>query len=256
VVALIVGFALSRTRFAWLAIGVGYATMIALSSGFSFSPLTVARKTMLLGLLAPLVGIAADQVPRRSREIALALAVAAGAVSVWVFLAILQQRDAMHAFGVGGGIAVFVAALVSTVLALRNDGLRCGAAGIGLGLATGIAGLLSASIGYLVAGVAIAATAGALLLVQVVLSRGLAAGMTGALSLGLLPALFAAGALLLAQLPWYALPLLLLVPVAVMLPVPDRAPVIVRAAVLAGYALAAAAIPILAAWYAARGSLS
>ena len=155
-----------------------------------------------------------------------------------------------------GGIALFVAALVATMLHLRNDGLRCGAAGIGLGLATGIAGVLSASIGYLVAGVAIAAAAGALLLVQVVLSRGLAPGMTGALPLGFLPALFAAGALLLAQLPWYALPLLLLVPAVVMLPVPERAPMIVRAAVLAGYALVAAAIPILAAWYAARGSLS
>ena len=252
-VALIVAFALARTRFAWLAIGVGYATMIALSTGFSFSPLTVARKTTLLGLLGPLVGIAADLVPRRSREIALTLAVAAAALSVWVFLAILQQRDAMNAVGVGGGIALFVAALVATMLHLRNDGLRCGAAGIGLGLATGIAGVLSASIGYLVAGVAIAAGAGALLLVQVVLSRGLAPGMTGALPLGFLPALFAAGALLLAQLPWYALPLLLLVPAVVMLPVPDRAPMIVRAAILAGYALVAATIPILAAWYAARG---
>jgi hypothetical protein len=256
VVALIVAFALARTRFAWLAIGAGYATMIALSTGFSFSPLTVARKTMLLGLLSPLVGVAADLVPRRSRETALALAVAAGALSIWVFLAILQQQDAMNAIGVGGGIALFVAALAAATLRLRDDGPRAATAGLGLGVATGIAGVLSASIGYLVAGAAIAAAAGALLLVQVVLSRGLAPGMTGALPLGFLPALFAAGTLLLAQLPWYALPLLLLVPAAVTLPVPDRAPMIVRAAVLAGYALVAAAIPILAAWYAARGSLS
>ena len=60
---------------------------------------------------------------------------------------------------------------------------------------------------------------------------------------------------MLAELPWYALPLLLLVPLAVALPAPERAPLIARAAVLSVYALAAAALPILAAWYAARGSL-
>ena len=49
--------------------------------------------------------------------------------------------------------------------------------------------------------------------------------------------------MLLAELPWYALPLLLLVPLAVALPAPERAPLIVRAAVFAVYALAAAASP-------------
>lgn len=256
VVALIVAFSLARTRFAWLAIVAGYVTMIALSTGFSFFPLTVARKTLLLGLLAPLVGIAADLVPRPSRAIAPALTIVAGALSVWVFLSILQQRETMNAFAMGGGIALFVATLAAATLRLRDDGLRGGAVGLGLGLATGIAGVLSASIGYLVAGVAIAAAAGALLLVQVVLSRKLAPGFTGALPIGLLVALLAAGTLLLAELPWYALPLLLLIPAAVMLPVPERSPMIVRAAALAGYALVAATLPILAAWYAARGSFT
>ena len=256
VVAFIVGIALARTRFAWLAITAAYATALALTVGFAVSPLTVARKTMLVGLLAPLVGIAFDLTPRASRAIAPALAIVAGALSVWVFLAILQQRDAMPAFGTGLGIAAFVATLVGATLALRDDGLRIGAAGLGLGLATGICGVLSASIGYLIAGVTVAAAAGALLLVQVVLSRNLVAGFIGGLSIGALTALFAAGSLLLAELPWYALPLMLLVPAAVALPAPGRAPRIVRAAVLAAYALVAAAFPILAAWYAARGSLT
>jgi hypothetical protein len=256
VVALIVAFALARTRFAWLAIVAGYVTVMALSTGLSFSPLTVARKTLLLGLLAPLVGIAADLVPRPSRAIAPALTIAAGALSVWVFLSILEQRETMNAFAVGGGVALFVATLAAATLRLRNDGLRAGAVGLGLGLASGIAGVLSASIGYFVAGVAVATAAGALLLVQVVLSRKLAPGFTGALSMGLLVALFAAGTLLLAELPWYALPLLLLIPAAGTLPAPERAPMIVRAAALTGYALIAAAFPVLAAWYAARGSLT
>jgi hypothetical protein len=138
----------------------------------------------------------------------------------------------------------------------RDDGLRAGAAGVGLGLATGIAGVLSASIGFLLSGVAMAAAAGALLLVQILFSRSLAPGFTGTLPIGIATALFAVGTLLLAELRWYVLPLLLLVPVAVALPAAERAPRIVRAALLVGYALVAAAVPILGAWYAARGSLS
>jgi hypothetical protein len=255
-VALVVALALARTRFAWLAIFAGYATMVGLSTGFAFSPLTVARKTILLGLLAPLVGIAIDLGPRASRVSVAALALVAGAASVWVFLSILEQREAMNALAAGGGIALFVAALVAMTLRLHDEGLRGGAAGLGLGLATGIAGVLSASVGYLIAGIAIAAGSGALLLVQVALSRRIAPGITGMLSIGLLAALFAAGTLMLAQLPWYALPLLLLVPLAVTLPIPGRSPLIVRTSVLAAYALVAAAFPILAAWYAARGSLT
>ena len=146
--------------------------------------------------------------------------------------------------------------LTGLVLALRDDGLRTGAAGLGLGLATGVAAVLSASIGFLLAGIAVAAGAGALLLVQVIFSRNIAARFTGALSIAILTSLFAAGSLMLAQLPWYALPLLLLVPLAAMLPASERLPSIVRAALLAFYALVAAVFPIAAAWYAARGSFS
>ncbi len=251
-VAFVLAIALARTRFAWLAIAAGYAMAIAFTSGFTFLPLTVARKTLLVGILVPLAGIALDMLPRPSRGIAPALAIGAGATSVWVFLTILEQRDVVNLVAVGAGIALFVAALVGATLSLRDDGVRVGAAGLGLGLATGICGVLSASIGYLIAGVAVASAAGAMLLVQVLLSRNIVPGYIGGLSIAMLTALFAAGSLLLAKLPWYAMPLLLLVPASVTLPVPERAPRIARAAILAAYALVAAAFPILAAWYAAH----
>jgi hypothetical protein len=256
VAALVVAAIFARTRFAWLAILAAYVAMVALTTGFSFSPLTVARKTILVGIATPVVGLVLDTLPRASKALAAAIAIGAGAVSIWVFLSILQQRDAIGAIAIGGGIALFVAILVAMMLRLRGDGLRGGAAGLGLGIATSIAGVLSASIGFLIAGASIAAGAGALLLIQVLLGRKLAPGFLGALSVALLVALFAAGTLLLASLPWYALPLLLLVPTAVLLPAPERGPVILPAAVLSAYALVAAAFPILAAWYAARGSLT
>jgi len=69
VVALVIATLLARTRFAWLAIVGGYATMIALTTGFQFSPLTASRKILLLGLTVPVIGIAADLIPRPSRGI-------------------------------------------------------------------------------------------------------------------------------------------------------------------------------------------
>jgi hypothetical protein len=254
VVALVVAAIFARTRFAWIAMLAAYATMVALTTGFALSPLTAARKTILVGLAAPVVGLVLDMLPRATKTVVTATSVAAGAVSIWIFMSILHQREGATAIAMGGGIALFVAILVGLTLRLRSDGLRAGAAGLGLGLATGIAGFLSASIGYLLAGVSIAAGAGALLLTQVLLSRKLAAGFLGTLTIGLLTALFAVGSVLLAELHWYALPLLLLVPLAVTLRAPERLPLIVRAAVLAAYALIAAALPILVAWFAPRGS--
>ena len=253
-VALLVALALARTRFAWLAVIAGYLTALGLIGDFAFSPLTAARKVILCGIIAAGVGVALDLLPQRRSVLAAVVAVVAGLVSIWVFETVLSQRDPGAALLMGGGIAVFAAALVYLVLRLREDGIRCGAAGLGLGLATGIAGIVSASIGYLLGGVAVAASCGALLLVQVAFRRDIAAGFTGALTVGVLTALFASATFMLAKLPWYALPLLLVVPMASAVPAPREALRIVRAAVVSFYAFAAASLPVLAAWYHARGS--
>src|SRR5262249_1382170 len=131
-------------------------------------------------------------------------------------------------------------------------GLRVGGVGVGPCVGGGIGGVFSGSIGYLYAGAALAAASGALLLVQVMTGRMLVPGFTGALTIGVLAALFAGATLLLAQLPWYALPLLLLVPIAATLPTVETKPLITRAALLGGYTIPPASLPILAAWYAAR----
>lgn len=255
-VALVVGAALARSRYAWLAIVAGYATAIALGTGIGFSPLTAGRKVTLVVLLSALVGLIADRWPPTARGFATTLAVASGLVAPWVFLSVLSQREGAAGYLAAVAIAFFAGTLVYGVARTRNDGLRVGAAGLGLGLASGILGVMSASIGYLLAGVAVAAASGAMLLVQVVFSRSIAAGFTGALPIGLGAALFAVGTVLLAELRWYIVPLLLLVPAAVALPAPENAPRIARAALLAFYAVVAAAVPVLAAWFAARGAPS
>ena len=255
VVALVVGFALSGTRYAWLAIVAGYATLVAQTSGFAFDPLTAGRKILLLSLVAPLVGLALDAAGAGRAALAV-VSVALGAASLWVFQSVLAQRSGQEAMMLGGGVALFVAILLVLTLRLRRDGLRTGAAGVGLGLGAGIAALLSASIGFFMAGIAIAAASGAMLLVQLARRRDMPAGALGALSIGVPVALATSGTFVLAQLPWYALPALLLVPAAVLAPtVADGGPW--RRAFTFGFtALAAGAVPVLAAWIAARGGVS
>jgi hypothetical protein len=132
VVALVVAAALSRTRFAWLAIVAGYLAMVALSTGFNFSPLTASRKTIVLVLAAPLVGIIADRMTASSRGFAprlvAGLAAAVGILAIWVFASVLEQREGLARYGEALGVAVFVAALCWLTLRLRDDGLRAGAA--------------------------------------------------------------------------------------------------------------------------------
>jgi hypothetical protein len=253
-VALAVAALLSRTRFPWLALVAAYVTMVMLGPGFSFTPLSAGRKLALMLLLAPPVGIVCDLLAAKSKRLPAAVAIVAAGASAWVFQSVLEQRDPGAALATGVGVAAFVAAMCWLVLRHRDDGIATGAAGIGLGLAAGVAALLSASIGYFMAGVALAAGSAALLIVQAVRGRAIAAGYTGALTLGIGTALFAAASLVLAQLPWYALPLLLLVPAVAWLPIGRGLPPLRRAAVLTLAKLAAAAAPVTAAWLATMSS--
>jgi hypothetical protein len=250
VVALVVALALARTRYAWLAVVAGYVTQVALTTGFAFTPLTASRRILLLALAAPVLGIAAQMLPARGRAVAYGLAVLAGLATLWVFAGVLQQRSGAGAWLAAVGLVAFAALMVALVLSLKEDPLRAGAAGVGLGIATGIVALMSASVGFMTAGISIAAGSGALLLVNVFRKEPSAPGLIGTLAIGATIALFAEGALMLAQLPWYALAALLLIPLAVRLPVSESRATIVRATVLVCYALAAAVVPVAAVWIA------
>ena len=252
VVALLIGSALHRTRLAWLAIAAALATAVALSTGIAFSPLTAARKILLLVFVAPLIGIALDARPTLPRLTLPALAALSGAASVWVFWSVLSQRELPAMLALGGGVAAFTAAMVALALRLRSDGAAGGAATVALGVAVGLAALLSASIGNFANGIAIAAGGGALMLLQFALARATAPGFVGMLTTGLAAALIAAATFILAELPWYALPLLLLVPAAAALPLGAGRSGRVRLVYAQAVALAAAAAPLLAAWLATR----
>jgi len=248
--AVVVAAVLARTRFAWLAVVAGYAAMVALTTGFSFAPLSASRKVLLLVLLAPLPGLALDLVAPRARRLGFALALLAGGAALWSFSTVLVQREPGPALASGALVAACAAGLVWLTTRLRADGVAAGAAGLGLGVASGVSALLSASIGYLTSGIAIAAASGAMLLVQVVARRAIAPGLAGTLWLGLSSALVASATLMTAELPWYALPAMLLVPAVVALVAKARLPLFGRALICAAAALVAAAVPVGASWVA------
>ena len=95
-----------------------------------------------------------------------------------------------------------------------------------------------------------------MLLLQFGLNRACAPGSVGMLTAGLGAALFASTTFVLAQLPWYVLPLLLLPPLAAGLPLARAQPLRMRLAVMTAVCLAAAAVPVLAAWLAASATPS
>jgi hypothetical protein len=252
-VALAVAGLLAQVRLAGLAglaLVAGLVTTLMLTTGISFTPLSASRKVLLLVLLAPVVGLVLDSAGVRHKAAAPVLAVLLGVAVAWVFQSVLSQADVPQALLMGGGVGMFVALMVGLTLRLRDDGPAAAAATLGLGLAVGVSALLSASIGTLMNGMALAAGGGALLLLQFVRARPLAIGWTGTLTTGGAAGLFAAGTFMLAELRWPALALLLAVPAAAGLPLfAQRAPRL-RVALLGLLAGAAALLPIAASWWA------
>ncbi len=251
VVAALVAALLGRTRASGLAIIAALVTTLLLTTGISFTPLSASRKALLLVLLAPAVALALDLLfAEAPRFLPWLIAAAIGLASAWVFSSVVAQREGTAAWALGTGVAVFVALLVGLTLRLRDDNVAGSASALGLGLAVGVSAVLSASIGNLMNGIALAAGAGALLLWQFITGRATPAGWTLTVSAGTAAALFAATTFVLAELPWPALPLLLLVPLVAALPQFADRPVRTRVVLVAISSVLAAAPAVLAAWLA------
>ena len=257
VVALIVAVALQPLRLGGLAMAAAFLTTVYFVSGLTFTPLTATRKIVVLGLAAPVVGILADFAFKPTRVGAALLALAAAAGALWAFWPVLAQKPPAEAWTLGASAAVALAFMVGFgQLFLSADAVRAGAAGLGAGLATGAAAIISASASYGQYGIALGAGAGAFLLPQMILGKKSAAGATFTLSAMLLAGLLAAGAMLLAKLPWYALLVLALVPAAARLPVPSLAPLWLQAVLLSLYCFAVGGLACYVAWPAAGTTTS
>jgi len=244
VVALVVALLLGPLRLGGLAALAGFLTAMYFVFGFQLTPLTATRKIMLLAIAAPVIGILADFAFKPTRFGAAILALAAAAAALWAFWPVLAQRPAAEAWVLGGSAALTLAFLVGFAqLYLAEDAVRAGAAALALGLGTGVAAILAATAAYGMLAIALAAGAGAFLLPQMIAGKKAFAGVTFTLTAMLVGGLIAAGAMILARLPWYSLLALALVPIGARLPVPRNAPVWLQAVLLSlfGFIIGAAA---------------
>jgi hypothetical protein len=245
---LIVAAVLGRVRLGGLAVAAGYVVAIVLVTGIAFTPLTALRKVVLIALAAPVLGIAMDFVLRGGRVLETVVAVACGALVVWVFWSVLQHKKPGEAALLGGVVAIFAAWLVAATMTLAREPVRAGAAALVLGLGIGISAILSASALLGLYGIGLAAGAGGFLLWQMVTGRSIAAGATLTLPASVAAALFAAAAVLLAKLPWYVLIVFALTPLAARLPVPARFPIWAQAILLSVYSSVIAFAAIVLTW--------
>jgi hypothetical protein len=219
-VALAVALALFSVRLAGLAVVAALGTAVYLIGGFGFPPASAQQKILLISLAVPVLGIIVDLAFKPTRVAGPVLGLVFGLLVIWVGWNVLKQKDTAAALAAGAGVAALVAWLTGACFALRDDPVRAGAAALALGLGIGISALLSASGSYGQYGASVGAGAGAFLLVQMLLGRTIQAGATFALSAGVASGLIASGAVLGAQLPWYAAAVLALVPAATLLPLP------------------------------------
>jgi len=247
--ALACSAALLRTRLLALAQLAGFLVLVAFAIGFSFESLTATRKLVLIGMAT---GLAVLVMERRAggpgrKELA-ALLATLGAAALWMVWRLLAQMDAGPALLAAAMAMGYVVVLVGLTVHVAADPVRGSAAGLMVGLGTGALAILGASAVLGTVAIAVGASAGATLLVQMLRGRSAQAGATISLPASAIAGLAGVLAVMSASLPWFCLVPVLAAPLACRL-VPQRvAPLWLRALLSALAALLPMLVAIALAW--------
>lgn len=248
VAALVIAFALSPVRLGGLAVAAAFAVCVYFVLGFQFSPLTALRKVTLLVLAATLVGMLVD-FAYRPPYAGLVLAIISAAAALWAFWPVLVAKPSAELWPMALTLVFATAFTVGFAYRqLAADGVRAGAVGLALGLGVGIAAIIGASAALGLVGIALGAGAGGFLLPQMIRGVPAHAGATFTLTSMLAGSLVASATMVLAQLPWYGVLVLALVPLAACLPLPATGPVWLRAVLCSIYAFLVAGAACVLAW--------
>ncbi|HEX5338719.1 MAG TPA: hypothetical protein VFW53_09810 [Gallionella sp.] len=212
IVALVTAELFQRMKLSGLAVIAGFAATVYLVSDFNFEPLTATRKIVLVGLLGTLIALPFHLL--KERWASFLLVVAGGAAAVWVVQRILVQHETWVMLLWGVGCASYVAILVWGMDRLENEPMRAANAATALGIGTGAAALIGSSALLGQFGLAIGAAAAAHLLIQMLSNQPLPTGRSFTLPVAVIAGLTGCLAVLSAQMPWYALPVLACIPLA------------------------------------------
>lgn len=239
-------------RLEGLAALAGFLAAVFAIGGFGLEPLTVARKIVLVGAAAGLIGVLADIAFRTSRFGAPVLGAVFAAAALWVFAAVLREKAPLDVALLGAGVAALTVWLVSATVTLQIDPARAGAASLMLGLGAGASALLGAAALLGQYGIALGAACGGFLLLLFAIGPRVGAGYVLTLTASVLSALLMAAGALQGKVPWVALAALALVPLAVRLPLPTT-PLWLQPALAMIYAAVPAAGAGALVWLAGRG---
>jgi hypothetical protein len=221
VVALVVAELLQRVRLSGLAPMLAFAAMVYLTHVFAFGVLTAPRKIVVLGLAAPLFAILPAVF--QGAWVRPLLAALGAAAAVWMSWRILENQTLARMLLWGAGGAAYTAWLVYWTSKLHNQPVRAGAAGVALGVGTGVAAIFGASLTLGMFGAALGAAAGAYLLIHMLSNTYLPCGHVYTLPLAVIAGLTGALAAMSTELPWYALLALAAIPpVALLIPIAGR----------------------------------
>jgi len=250
VVALIAGLILNRFGWYWagLAIVIGFIACAWLITDLKLFPLSSTRKIILLGLAGIIVGICLDIYSGTRRFIPYALFIGGAVAALWVIWPVLMRKEGTEFWLLAAGAAVYTGWLVAIMEKLREQPARAGTAALSLGIGTGVSAVMGASalLGQLAA--SIAAASGAYLLLAVFFSKQ-SAGSLMTLPVALLCSLFGIAGHVYATLPWYALPILAIIPLLACVPLPEQKPIWIKIALLVSATVPAAAVAIFITWW-------
>ena len=204
-------------RLSGLAAACGFFAAVYLTGQLEFD-----KKLLMVSAAAGLLGALVDLAFRPTRTAGVVLGVVFGVAAFWIFLTIIGRMPPQRLVMYAVGLTVLVAATVAFSVLSYDEPPRAGAAGVGLGLATGSLAFLGGAKVLALWGFGLAGGAAGFLIVAMVPARGMVAGASFTLSVGVIGAALAAAVTLQRGLLWYHAALLALVPLVVRLPVPQR----------------------------------
>ncbi len=207
IVALALGFLLAGTRYLVVAVASAFVVVLALTIGFSITPMTSVKKLVVAaaaGVVLSLV-IEIGWVGAR-RVIVAALTVAAGAAAVWTLWRVLQQLEAPSAWAAALGAFLLAAATMGTaIMAGGESSLRSAVTGACLGWGSGVMALIGASALLAQLGLAVGTASAAVALVQLLRKREAPLGWTIVIPTAVAAAIIGALASATGELRWYCL---------------------------------------------------
>lgn len=250
ILGLVLAFALARSRFLAVVPWAAFIAVVALALDFSVEPLTAVRKLVLVGLASGALALGLEAARARATPVVrAALAVLAAAAALWMLARVLAQREGAELWLTGVGVAIYGAALTTSLLLLAGDTLRASVATTVVALASGALALLAASASMAQIGIALGASSGAMVLVAMVRGERAPPGWFLALPVALVCSLIGTGASVTGGGSWLALlPMPLIAVAARLARVGDERPLWLAAIVSGAAALVPAAVAVALAW--------